>query len=348
VTCPLRPLVLLAALGLSWPAAAQSPIANDPFQSVPAPQFRPRPTPAPAPSPPPAPRPVASGYPAPVGQGFRDCGDCPELVVIPAGTFEMGSPASEQERRDNEGPQRTVRLAAPLAVGRHPVTVGQYRAFVAATGRSDGGSCWVWTAAGKWEEEAGRNWRNPGFPQTDAHPVVCVSWEDAQAYVRWLSGRGGQQYRLLTEAEWEYAARAGTRTRWWWGEDEGQQCQHANGADATARVQVPGASGRTVAPCDDGVAYTSAVGRYRANRFGLHDMGGNVFQWVEDCFVDSYAGAPSDASVAVTSGGCSARVLRGGSWGNDPRNLRAAFRVRLTPGNRLISLGFRVARTPGG
>lgn len=135
------------------------------------------------------------------------------MVVIPGGSFEMGSPPSEQGRRDNEGPQRTVRVGGPLAVGRHPVTVGEYRALVSATGRSDGGSCWIWTSAAKWEEQSGRNWRNPGFCQSDGHPVVCVSWEDAQAYVRWLNGRTGQRYRLLTEAEWEYAARAGTRTR---------------------------------------------------------------------------------------------------------------------------------------
>lgn len=269
------------------------------------------------------------------------------MVVIPAGSFTMGSPGSEPGRLDHEGPQRAVRVGTPLAVGRHPVTVREYRAFVSATGRSDGGSCWIWTSAGKWEEQSSRNWRNPGFTQGDDHPVVCVSWEDAQAYVRWLGGRSGQRYRLLTEAEWEYAARSGTRTRWWWGEDEGNQCRHANGADTSARTQVPGASNWTIAPCDDGSAYTSSVGRYRAYHFGLHDMGGNVWQWVEDCYVDSYADAPSDSSVAVTGGSCSARVRRGGSWRNGPQVLRSANRDGGSPGNRSHIIGFRVARTPG-
>jgi formylglycine-generating enzyme required for sulfatase activity len=269
------------------------------------------------------------------------------MVVIPSGRFTMGSPESEPGRDWDEGPQREVSLRNPLAVGRYPVTVGEYRAFVAATGRGDGGSCRIWED-GRLRERSGLSWRSPGFPQTDRHPVVCVSWEDAAAYAEWLSRRTGRSYRLLTEAEWEYAARAGTRTRWWWGEEESAQCQHANGADATAREQVPGTGHWTFVSCRDGHAYTAPVGSFAANRFGLRDMGGNVLQWVQDCYRDGYAGAPTDASIPVTAGGCSSRVLRGGSWASAARNLRSAFRIGLSPGSRFSFSGFRVARTPGG
>jgi formylglycine-generating enzyme required for sulfatase activity len=271
------------------------------------------------------------------------------LVVIPAGSFMMGSPENEQGRQANEGPQRQVTLHQAIALGGGPVTVGQFRAFVEATGHQTPGGCWRQDPE---RNEGGTdpalNWRNPGFQQADDHPVVCVSWEDAQAYVRWLSRRTGQGYRLPTEAEWEYAARAGTRTRWWWGARNEDQCRHANGLDQRM-VQVAHAWRRVgVAPCNDGFAYTSPVGRFAANRFGLHDMGGNVWQWVEDCYRDSYEGAPEDASQAVKGGDCFSRVLRGGSWYDSYWVLRSAFRLGDKPGNRSGDIGFRVARTPGG
>ncbi|WP_158639264.1 formylglycine-generating enzyme family protein [Elioraea rosea] len=268
------------------------------------------------------------------------------MVVIPAGRFLMGSPASEAGRESNEGPQRDVTLRSPLAVGRYPVTVAQYRAFAQATGRGDGGSCWVWSE-GEPEDLPGMSWRNPGFVQAEDHPVVCVSWEDAQAYARWVSGQTGQRYRLLTEAEWEYAARAGTKTRWWWGESEAEQCRHANGADETTLAQLSGASGWTVPPCTDGFAYTSPVGRFLANRFGLHDMVGNVVEWVEDCYRHSYVGASADASQANTTTGCGSRIARGGSWLSGPQTLRSAIRDGVPASIRMNYGGFRLARAPG-
>jgi formylglycine-generating enzyme required for sulfatase activity len=288
-------------------------------------------------------------FPVAVGERFQDCADCPEMVVIPAGRFVMGSPASEPGREKDEGPQRDVTLATDLAVGRGPVTVAEFRAFVQATGHQTPGGCWRWNPQQKEVELAAQlDWRNPGFKQEDSHPVVCVSWEDAQAYLRWINQRSGQRYRLLTEAEWEYAARAGTRTRWWWGDNEAAQCRHANGADQRLTQVASAWSRYQTAACNDGFPYTSPITQFAANRFGLHDMGGNVLQWVEDCYVDSYTGAPLDASVAVTGGTCSARVLRGGSWYFDPRFLRAALRGSYSPGYRLDLFGFRVARTPGG
>ena len=297
--------------------------------------------------PPPAPPPavVTRSYPVGVGQSFRDTGcpgSCPELMVIPEGSFTMGSPPSEADRREDEGPQRRVTLREPLALGRYHVTVAEYRAFVTATRRADGASCFV-NVAGQWVEQAGRNWHSAGFPQTERDPVVCVNWDEAQAYVAWLSQRTGQTYRLPSEAEFEYAVRGGTTTRWWWGEDGAAQCRHANGADRTYN---PGAAG--LAPCADGFSYTSPVGRFAANGFKLHDMAGNAWQWLEDCYAANYAGAATDASAQQVSGTCASRVLRGGSWGSNPQNLRSASRDRSRPDNRVNNSGFRVARTPGG
>ena len=342
-----------AMLALLLAAGGAALAQSDPFVSAPPPRPRPVPAPRPAEQPTPAPAapaavPSATGYSVAVGRSFRDCGNCPELVLVPPGSFDMGSSEGEADRRPNEGPQHRVTLAAALAVGKYHVTVGEYRAFTEASGRGDGGSCWSFGANGQWAEQQGRSWRSPGFSQTDRDPVVCVNWEDARAYAAWVSQRTGKGYRLLTEAEFEYAARAGSTTRWWWGEDGAVQCRNANGADQSTQRQVPETSGWTVAPCDDGFAYTAPVGRFAANRFGLYDMAGNALQWVEDCYRDSYAGAPSDASTPATGGDCASRVLRGGSWGNSPQLLRSAVRLRGQPVLRNDFTGFRVARTPGG
>ena len=259
------------------------------------------------------------------------------MVVVPVGSFLMGSPESEAGRWDDgrEGPVHPVTIGHRLAVGVNEVTRGEFARFVSATGRSMGDGCRT-SESGVWKERSGRHWKSPGFSQTDAHPVVCVSWNDAQAYMRWLSGRTGEEYRLLSEAEWEYVARAGTETARYWGASESGQCRYANGADASTDFDW-----RT--GCNDGHASTAPVGRYEANGYGLHDVLGNVWEWVEDCWNDSYAGAPRDGS-AWTSGVCSVRVLRGGSWYLPPKYLRSALRYGDTTGHRDDDLGFRVAR----
>ena len=244
------------------------------------------------------------------GTKFRDCPECPELVVVPEGRFMMGSPSGEEGRRDREGPVHEVTIGYRLAVGVKEVTRGEFARFVSETGRSMGDSCWEWD--GEWKERSGRNWKSPGYSQTDEHPVVCVSWNDAKAYVRWLSGKTGKEYRLLSEAEWEYVARAGTGTARYWGEGESGQCRYANGADREAKRHN---SGWTVADCDDGYYRTAPVGSFQANEYKLHDVLGNVWEWTEDCWNESYTGALSDGS-AWRSGNCSRRVLRGGSWVN--------------------------------
>ena len=274
------------------------------------------------------------------GRVFRDCDGCPEMVVIPAGEFRMGSPASEEGRYDDEGPLRRVAVE-PFALGRSEVTRSEYAAFVTATGRGSGDGCRVFTG-GEWSDNAAASWREPGFAQGGDHPVVCVNWRDAQAYAAWLRDETGKSYRLPSEAEWEYAARGGTTTARYWGAGSDDQCGYANGADATAKSRF---NGWTVAGCDDGAIWTASAGSYGANDFRLFDMLGNVLEWVEDCWHEDYRGAPSDGTAWTSGGDCGRRVLRGGSWLLHPRILRSAARIWYTTGLRGDSAGFRVART---
>jgi formylglycine-generating enzyme required for sulfatase activity len=259
------------------------------------------------------------------GRSFRDrlvngaaCPLCPEMVVAPAGAFTMGSLSNEDGHSAREAPQRKVTFRRPLAVGKFEVTVDQFAAFVDAT-RYDAGS--------KCNEQAGLSFRNPGYPQTGSHPAACVSWNDAEAYVDWLSKQTGKPYRLLTEAEWEYAARAGSTTAYSWGGGIGKGNANCFGCGSQWDAK-----------------QTAPVGSFAANALGLHDVHGNVSEWVEDCWNASYKNTPSDGS-AWTAGECESRVLRGGSWDNDPRNLRSANRFSTSADFRFYDLGFRVART---
>ena len=268
------------------------------------------------------------------------------MVVIPAGRFVMGAAPGEEERenlseefRNRSQPQRSVQVKS-FSAGRFEVTRGQYRVFAQATGRGSDG-CFVWAGA-TFEIDQTKGWRDPGYAQNDAHPVTCVSWEDASAYVSWLSQRTGRTYRLLTEAEWEYAARAGTTTTRFWGDDANMSCDYANGADRSTAAQVPGAGNWHVVNCDDRYAYTAPVGSYRPNAFGLYDMLGNVEEWTQDCWIGSYSGAPTDGS-AVAAGDCSLRAVRGGSWDDAPVGVPAAYRVGSPMTIRVYRRGFRVA-----
>ena len=253
---------------------------------------------------------------------FRDCAECPELVVVSEGTYMMGSPSSEEGRGGDEGPVHRVTIGRPFAVGVYEVTFGEWDACVS------GGGC------GGYRPDDGGWGRGP-------RPVMNVSWVDAKAYVEWLSEETGKTYRLLSESEWEYVARAGTKTARYWGESERGQCRYANGADREAKRHN---SGWTTVDCDDGYYRTSPVGRYEANEYKLHDVLGNVWEWVEDCWNGSYSGAPTDGN-AWESGDCSRRVVRGGSWSGKPRSLRSAYRGGFATGLRYDYVGFRVART---
>jgi formylglycine-generating enzyme required for sulfatase activity len=256
---------------------------------------------------------------------FRDIDApwCPEMVVIPAGAFMMGSAESEAGRSSDEGPQHRVTIGQPFAIGKYPVTVGEYRRFVEATQRRQG-RIQEWRdgffGLGAGFKDSDRDWRNPGFAQTDQHPVVGVSWEDAQAYCEWLSQETGQAYRLPSEAEWEYACRAGTTTRYWWG--DAITPKNANYEESN-------------------LGKTTEVGRYPANPCGLSDMHGNVWEWVEDVYHNSYKGAPADGS-AWTGGSEAPRVLRGGSWFFNQVFARSAYRFGLAPDFRDFNFGFRV------
>ena len=258
-------------------------------------------------------RPAAAPDPRPsrrsAGERFSDCAECPELVVVPAGTFTMGSPSSEAVWFDEEGSQHRVTIPSPLAVGVYEVTFAEWDACVSA------GGCGGYRPD---DEGWGRG----------ARPVVNVNWNDAQSYVRWLSSRTGASYRLLSESEWEYVARAGTRTRYWWGDSVGRNRANCDGCGSRWDNE-----------------QTAPVGSFRSNAFGLHDVSGNVWEWVEDCSHRSYAGAPSDGSAWTSGGDCSLRVLRGGSWFNYPGLLRSAHRDWDRAGRRVSYVGFRVSRT---
>ena len=286
------------------------------------------------------------------GATFRDCPDCPEMIVVPAGEFEMGSPGSESGRNRNEGPKHKVILAAPFAIGRTELTRGQFAAFVRESRYSMAGTnCWYWNE----QKMQGENyqhdisWQNPGYAQQDDHPVVCVDWNNAKAYLAWLTKKSGKEYRLPTEAEWEYAARAGTETARPWGEGADGGCRFANLLDAAAGQRIGGAKGRVGArrelhDCDDGFAYTAPMGRLLPNGFGIHDMIGNVSEWTADCWNESYEGAPVEGS-AWLSGDCARRVERGGNWFSQPDFTRSGRRGRVAAENRDQLRGFRVARS---
>ena len=267
---------------------------------------------------------AAGGAPMSPGTVFSDCATCSEMVVVPAGSFMMGSPESEEGRWEYEGPRHRVTIGTPFAVGVYEVTFAEWDACVAA------GGC------------GGHRPGDEGWGR-GSRPVINVSWEDAQAYVRWLSRETGEEYRLLTEAEWEYVARAGTMTARYWGEGETRQCRHGNGYDRTGHAELE-LTNWDSASCSDGYVHTAPVGLFEPNDFGLYDVLGNVFEWTEDCLNESYSGAPADGS-AWSSGDCSRRVLRGGYWLDSPRYLRSALRNWGSAGDRSNGIGFRVART---
>ena len=248
------------------------------------------------------------------GRKFRDCEDCPELVVVPGGSYEMGSPPGEEGRHDDEGPQHRVRISEPFAVGVYKVTFREWDACRRAGGCS--------------HDPDDRGWGR------GERPVIDVSWEDAKEYVHWLLGETGEEYRLLSESEWEYVARAGTRGPFHFGSTISPEQANYNGNYTYGS----GGKGRYR-------ARTVPVGSFPSNAFGLHDVHGNVWDWVEDCWHESYQGAPSDGSAWTSGGDCGHRVLRGGSWSNIPRSLRSAARRRSTTGDRNNNIGFRVART---
>jgi formylglycine-generating enzyme required for sulfatase activity len=240
------------------------------------------------------------------GHTFLDCeSGCPAMIVIPAGKFMMGSPENEPGGSFSEHPRHEVTIAKPFAVSKFEVTFAEWDACVAAAACPHVSDSW------------GRG----------RLPVINVSWDHAKQYAGWLSRLTGKEYRLLTEAEWEYAARAGGVAGYAWGDDIGKGNANCDGCDSQWDLQ-----------------QTAPVGSFAPNAFGLHDMHGNVWEWVEDSWHDSYKGAPTDGSAWLQDADPKFHVIRGGSWRNDPEFARAAARFKRIGGVRFDTLGFRVAR----
>lgn len=295
--------------------------------------------PEPAPSEEPA---QTANEPTPAaGKTFRDCDTCPLMTPLPLGQFSMGSPNDELDRQGSESPVVKISVRDPIAVGVYEVTRRQFSEFVSSSGYEPDNRCYTFENGSR-SLRSRRSWESPGFDQTDNDPVTCMSWEDATAYADWLAKKTGKPYRLLNEAEWEYAARAGTSTRYSFGNDSRYReiCTYGNGADESARRRY---RGWTVADCDDGYVTTAPVGSFEPNAFGLYDVYGNVWEWVEDCWNETHDGAPRTAT-ARNDGDCSRRVLRGGAWDGLPHLLRSAMRSWDNRRDRDSKFGFRVAR----
>lgn len=241
------------------------------------------------------------------GSAFQDCvNECPVMIVVPAGKFMMGSPDKELDWEATGRPQHEVVIAKPFAVSKFEVTYAEWDACAAAA------------ACPHAEDSWGRG----------RMPVTNVSWSDAKRYLAWLSRSTGKEYRLLTEAEWEYVARAGSTSRYGWGDDLGKGNANCDVCGSRWDLQ-----------------QTAPVGSFKPNAFGLYDLHGNVWEWVEDRWHDGYHGAPMDGTAWVESGDPNFRIIRGGSWRNEPELLRADARVKRIIGVRFDTLGFRVART---
>ncbi|WP_201313979.1 formylglycine-generating enzyme family protein [Dyella sp. EPa41] len=288
------------------------------------------------------------------GQVFADRfvdipGEAPSMVVVPTGSFRMGAPDNEEGRQDAETPQHDVTIAKGFALARSAITVGQFREFVRASGYQPdssklGGASVYDEGTGAMRDDPNAGWQDDyvGKSADSRLPVVNISWADAKAYADWLSQRTGKTYRLPSESEFEYALRAGTATRYWWGDGApGHKVENLTGGSDRSP------SGRrwsnAFAGYRDGFWGPAPVMSFSPNPFGLYDMGGNVSEWVQDCWHDSYLRAPRDGSAWINPG-CSTRVVRGGSWGSSPDQVRSSYRQGADASVRSGRVGFRVLR----
>jgi uncharacterized caspase-like protein len=258
------------------------------------------------------------------------CADCPATVSLSGGRFLMGS--ASEAATPAERPVTEVTLA-PFALTATEITVGAYRRFIDASGYRPPRGCYVWTRTGKMRLDKAAGWASPGFAVSDDMPVACINWNDARAYAVWLSGVSGRKVRLPTEAELEYAIRAGTEGDYPF--DPAAVCSAANGADASSRF------GWRNRDCQDGFAELAPAGAFPANALGLHDTTGSLWEWAADCWSDTLDGQ-SDSGKPRASGRCEARALRGGSWDDPVPNLRAPYRVGIPAKRRQANVGFRV------
>ena len=280
----------------------------------------------------------------------KDCESCPELVVIPAGgTFVMGAEKAEglawgmpELMAAQEAPVATITIARSYAIGRTEVTRGQFAEFVEETGFVTLEGCSHLAAEG-WPTQPGLSWRDNSIGGSDDHPAPCLRRAEMLAYLDWLSVRTGQTYRLPSEAEWEYAARANSKFPAFWGEDWTQACVFQNGADRSFVEVAPDIPYDQFADCDDGYAFTAPVASFEPNAFGLYDVGGNVSEWTADCYATGHANAPADGTP-YDMRPCGAWVAKGGSWAGFPGLLRVATRLPIRAESAGSGFGFRVAR----
>lgn len=278
-------------------------------------------------------------------KSFKDCETCPDMVVVPAGKAVLGGEPWDQDHRATWGRTREVTIKYIFAVARTEITRAQYREFIRAGGYvSATTSCNTWGFNRILGQTEGYTWDNPGYAQREDHPVVCVSWQDATAFVNWLAAKTGKPYRLLSSTEFEYAARAGTRGPWFWGTDGAKACEHANVADDNWRRLY--SFGPPFA-CNDNWERTAPVGSFKPNPWGLYDMLGNAWEWTEDCFHEKLDRMPTDGSPwRETDGGdCSARTPRGGSWASGTDWLKATSQSKDPAAYHSQLLGFRVGMT---
>ena len=292
------------------------------------------------------------------GEVFQDCPDCQKMVVIPAGAFKMGSTVEERAREgvpatfgDHEGPVRDITIAKPFAIAATETTRGQFARFVKATNRPIPTECADYNATDdSWAGTKGKvvNWQNPGFAQTDDHPVVCVSWQDASDYAAWLSKTTGHSYRLASEAEWEYVARAGTTTTRYWGDSVTPICAKANIMTSGTYAAIKSSDGWTgELLCADNGSWTKPVGSYDPNPWGVYDMLGNGWEWVADCAAVDHAKLPADGSpqTATNGGNCDERLTKGGAFHSRIWLARPATRGGGQNGNnRPVASTIRVVR----
>ncbi|MFO1426060.1 MAG: SUMF1/EgtB/PvdO family nonheme iron enzyme [Steroidobacteraceae bacterium] len=303
--------------------------------------------------------PAASARGPESGHEFRDCADCPALVRVPRGTFLMGAAIEEPRRLGlpefwaiREQPVHRVRIARAFALGKYEVTRAEFARFVAATGYAPAPGCWHFVGS-EWLFDEARSWRDAGLDQADDHPVTCVNWHDAQAYLAWLAQRTGRRYRLASEAEWEYAARAGMHTAYWFGDDASRACEFVNLGDLTTQdrfgwdkthIKYDRMNDWKGEPCRDSHATTAPVTATAANPFGLHGMLGNANEWVADCWADDYRSASGSQLARTIGTDCGLRVMRGQGWTAAAASTRPAFRLKMSATDRRFTFGFRVAR----
>lgn len=281
---------------------------------------------------------------------FQDCEQCPKMIQIPSGSAFIGSYEEEIDRKKGERRRVEATIEQDFAIAQTEITLGQFRSFIEETNYTSvvakyngqelvgcnfyDGQSYGYIAA--------HNWKNPGYPQREDAPVVCVSWSDATAYAQWLTDKTGRAYRIPSTVEFEYASRAGSNTPWFWGTDSELACEYANVGDRSFARQYPY---RPSFPCDDGYVYTSSVAKFKPNKFGLYDMIGNAWEWTNDCFHSDLTNAPLDGSSWEESedGDCTFRTPKGGSWISGIAWSRAAVRSRDGAHYKSFMLGFRVA-----